>query len=393
MKKVVLAYSGGLDTSCAIKWLQDKGYDVIAFIADVGQGEDFGAIKERALKTGASKVHVLDLKKEFVQDYILPAVKAGAIYEGKYLLATALSRPLIAKHQVRIAHEEKATAIAHGCTGKGNDQVRFEVTAQILDPKLEIIAPVRIWEFKSREQEIDYAAKKNIPVSVTKKSPYSIDINLYGRSIECGVLEDPWTEPPEEIYYFTKDPLTAPNTPKYIELEFEKGIPTKIDGKSYAPSNILETLNKIGGENGVGRVDAIENRLVGIKSREIYENPAGTIIYIAHKELESLVLDRETLHEKEAISQKYANLTYYGLWETPVKKQLDAYIEETQKTVTGVVRLKLFKGNCAVVGRKSPYSRYSEKLATYGAKDTFDQSYAEGFIRLWSMPFQGGKNV
>ncbi|HOD12258.1 MAG TPA: argininosuccinate synthase [Candidatus Omnitrophota bacterium] len=393
MKKVVLAYSGGLDTSCAIKWLQDKGYDVIAFIADVGQGEDFGAIKERALKTGASKVHVVDLKKEFVQDYILPAVKAGAIYEGKYLLATALSRPLIAKHQVRIAHEEKATAIAHGCTGKGNDQVRFEVTAQILDPKLEIIAPVRIWEFKSREQEIDYAAKKNIPVSVTKKSPYSIDINLYGRSIECGVLEDPWTEPPEEIYYFTKDPLAAPNTPKYIELEFEKGIPTKIDGKSYAPSNILETLNKIGGENGVGRVDAIENRLVGIKSREIYENPAGTIIYIAHKELESLVLDRETLHEKEAISQKYANLTYYGLWETPVKKQLDAYIEETQKTVTGVVRLKLFKGNCAVVGRKSPYSRYSEKLATYGAKDTFDQSYAEGFIRLWSMPFQGGKNV
>lgn len=393
MKKVVLAYSGGLDTSCAIKWLQDKGYDVIAFIADVGQGEDFGAIKERALKTGASKVHVVDLKKEFVQDYILPAVKAGAIYEGKYLLATALSRPLIAKHQVRIAHEEKATAIAHGCTGKGNDQVRFEVTAQILDPKLEIIAPVRIWEFKSREQEIDYAAKKNIPVSVTKKSPYSIDINLYGRSIECGVLEDPWTEPPEEIYYFTKDPLAAPNTPKYIELEFEKGIPTKIDGKSYAPSNILETLNKIGGENGVGRVDAIENRLVGIKSREIYENPAGTIIYVAHKELESLVLDRETLHEKEAISQKYANLTYYGLWETPVKKQLDAYIEETQKTVTGVVRLKLFKGNCTVAGRKSPYSRYSEKLATYGAKDTFDQSYAEGFIRLWSMPFQGGKNV
>jgi len=393
MKKVVLAYSGGLDTSCAIKWLQDKGYDVVAFIADVGQGEDFDAIKQRALKTGASKVHVVDMKKEFVQDYILPAVKAGAIYEGKYLLATALSRPLIAKHQVRIAHEEKATAIAHGCTGKGNDQVRFEVTAHILDPKLEIIAPVRIWEFKSREEEIDYAAKKKIPVNVTKKSPFSIDINLYGRSIECGVLEDPWTEPPEEIYYFTKYPLAASNTPKYIELEFEKGVPTKIDGKSYTPSNILETLNKIGGENGVGRVDAIENRLVGIKSREIYENPAGTIIYIAHKELESLVLDRETLHEKEAVAQKYANLTYYGLWETPVKKQLDAYIEETQKTVTGVIRLKLFKGSCVVVGRKSPYSRYNEKLATYGAKDTFDQSYAEGFIRLWSMPFQGGKNV
>ncbi len=393
MKKVVLAYSGGLDTSCAITWLKDKGYDVIAFMADVGQGEDFSAIKKRALKTGASKVYVVDMKKEFVLDYIFPAVKAGAIYEGKYLLATALSRPLIAKHQVRIAHQEKATAIAHGCTGKGNDQVRFEVTSYLLDPKLEIIAPVRIWEFKSREEEMDYAKKKKIPINVTKKSPYSIDINLYGRSIECGVLEDPWTEPPEEIYSLTKSPLKAPNKPTYLELEFNKGIPVKINGKAYGPIALLEKLNKIGGDNGVGRVDMIENRLVGIKSRENYENPAGTIIYTAHKELESLVLDRETLHEKEKISQKYAELTYYGLWETPYKKQLDAYIDKTQATVTGTVRLKLCKGTCVPVGRKSPFSRYSEKLATYGAKDTFDQSYAEGFIRLWSMPFQGGKNV
>lgn len=393
MKKVVLAYSGGLDTSCAITWLKEKGYDVVAFMADVGQGENFDTIKKRALKTGASKVYVVDMKKEFVVDYIFPAIKAGAIYEGKYLLATALSRPLIAKHQVRIAHQEKATAIAHGCTGKGNDQVRFEVTSYLLDPTLEIIAPVRIWEFKSREEEMDYAKEKKIPINVTKKSPYSIDINLYGRSIECGVLEDPWVEPPEEIYHLTKNPLKAPNKPTYIELEFNKGIPVKINGKAYGPIALLEKLNKIGGDNGVGRVDMIENRLVGIKSRENYENPAGTIIHTAHKELESLVLDRETLHEKEKVSQKYAELTYYGLWETPYKKQLDAYIEKTQTTVTGTVRLKLCKGTCTAAGRKSPFSRYSEKLATYGAKDAFDQSYAEGFIRLWSMPFQGGKNV
>lgn len=387
MKKVVLAYSGGLDTSCAIKWLQDKGYDVIAYLADVGQGENFDLIKKRALATGASKVYILDLKKEFVTDYILPAIKAGAIYEGKYLLATALSRPLIAKHQVRIAHKENATAIAHGCTGKGNDQVRFEVTSLLLDPKLEIIAPVRIWEFKSREEEIDYAIEKKIPISVTKKSPYSIDINLYGRSIECGILEDPWQEPPEEIYQLTQSPLKAPNKPAYVEVEFLKGVPVKVNGKAYSPIKILEVLNKIGGTHGVGRVDMIENRLVGIKSRENYENPAGTIIYTAHKDLESLVLDRETLHEKEAVSQKYAHLTYYGLWETPVKKQLDAYIEKTQVRVTGTVRLKLYKGNCVVVGRKSKFSRYKMALATYTDKDKFDQKHAEGFIRLWSMPY------
>lgn len=387
MKKVVLAYSGGLDTSCAIKWLQDKGYDVIAMIADVGQGEDFDTIKERALKTGASKVHVLNLQKEFVSDYVFPAIRANAIYENKYLLATALSRPLIAKHQVQIAHKEKASAVAHGCTGKGNDQVRFETTIRLLDPSLEHIAPVRVWEFKTRDEEIDYAKKHKIPVSVTKKSPYSIDINLYGRSIECGILEDPWAEPPEEIYHYTVSPEKAPNKPTYIEIDFKDGTPILIDGKNYEPLDLIKKLNEVGGNNGVGRVDAIENRLVGIKSREIYENPAGLILYLAHQELESLVLDRETAHYKQLISPKYAQLIYNGLWETPLKKQLDAYINETQKNVTGTVRLKLYKGNCIVVGRKSKFSRYKLKLATYGQEDTFDQKMAEGFLKLWAMPY------
>jgi argininosuccinate synthase len=387
MKKVVLAYSGGLDTSCAIKWLQDKGYDVIAMIADVGQGENFDAIKERALQTGASKVHVLNLQKEFVSDYVFPAIRANAIYENKYLLATALSRPLIAKHQVQIAHKEKASAVAHGCTGKGNDQVRFETTIRLLDPSLEHIAPVRVWEFKTRDEEIDYAKKHKIPVSVTKKSPYSIDINLYGRSIECGILEDPWAEPPEEIYHYTISPEKAPNKPTYIEIDFKDGTPVSLDGKDYQPLDLIKKLNEVGGNNGVGRVDAIENRLVGIKSREIYENPAGLILYLAHQELESLVLDRETAHYKQLISPKYAQLIYNGLWETPLKKQLDAYINETQKNVTGTVRLKLYKGNCIVVGRKSKFSRYKLKLATYGQEDTFDQKMAEGFLKLWALPY------
>ncbi len=387
MKKVVLAYSGGLDTSCCIKWLEDKGYDVVAFIADVGQGEDFQKIKARALATGASKVYVLDLKKEFVEKYVFPTLKAGAIYEGKYLLATALSRPIIAKYQVEIAHKEKATAIAHGCTGKGNDQVRFEVTARLLDPKLETIAPVRVWEFKTRNEEIDYAKEKGIPIDVTKKSPYSIDKNVYGMSIECGVLEDPWVEPPEEIYQMTTNPMKAPNKPTYITVDFEKGIPKKINGKSYGAVELIKKLNEIGGKNAVGRFDVIENRLVGIKSREIYEAPAGQILHTAHLELESLVLDRETFHHKQTFSQKYAEMTYYGLWETPLKKQLDAYIDKTQQRVTGTIRLKLYKGNCIVVGRKSKYSMYKEELATYGKKDVFDQKLAEGFIKIWGMPY------
>lgn len=387
MKKVVLAYSGGLDTSCLIRWLKDKGYDVIAYMADVGQGSDFKTYEKRALTTGASKVYILDLKKEFVQDYVFPALKAGAVYEHKYYLATALSRPLIAKHQVKVAQKEKATAIAHGCTGKGNDQVRFEVTAKILAPHLELLAPLRTWEFKTRDEEIDYAKRHNIPIDVSKKSPYSTDINLFGRSIECGILEDPWQEPPEEIYVMTKDPLKCPNKPTYVEVDFEKGIPVKIDGKKYEAVQLINYLNEIGGANGVGRVDMVENRLVGIKSREIYENPAGTIMHAAHRELEALVLDRETLHYKHQISNRYAEMTYYGLWETPLKHQLDASINKMQERVTGTVRLKLYKGNCSVVGRKSPYSRYNEELATYGDKDKFDQKLAEGFIRLWGMPY------
>ena len=387
MKKVVLAYSGGLDTSCAIKWLEEKGYYVIVFIADVGQNENFKAIKARALSTGAQKAYVLDLQKEFVEDYVFAALKAGAIYERKYLLATALSRPLIAKHQVAIAHKEKADALAHGCTGKGNDQVRFEVTAKILDPKLESIAPVRIWEFKTRNEEIDYAKAKGIPIDVTKKKPYSIDKNAYGMSIEAGILEDPWVEPPEEIYQMTVNPQNAPIRPGYLEIEFQKGIPVKVNKKAYSPINILQKLNEIGGAHGVGRVDMIENRLVGIKSREIYECPSGTILYTAHQELEALVLDRETMHYKQGISLKYADLIYYGLWETPLKKQLDDYINRTQTHVTGTIRLKLYRGNCMVVGRKSPFSRYKEELATYGEKDIFDQNLSEGFIKIWGMPF------
>jgi len=317
----------------------------------------------------------------------IAALKAGAVYENKYYLATALSRPLIAKHQVMIAHKEKATAIAHGCTGKGNDQVRFEVTARLLDPKLEIIAPVRIWEFKTRDEEIDYAKQKKIPIDVTKKSPYSVDNNLYGRSIECGVLEDPWVEPPEEIYKLTVNPLKAPDKPEYVEIDFSKGVPVKVNGKAYPPVALIHHLNTVAGRHGIGRVDMLENRLVGIKSREIYENPAGALIHTAHHELECLVLDRETLHHKQALSQRYAQLVYNGLWETPLKKQLDAYFNSVQERVKGTVRLKLYKGSCVIAGRKSPFSRYKEELATYGEKDIFDQKLAEGFIRIWGMPY------
>ncbi len=387
MKKVVLAYSGGLDTSCAIPWLKDKGYAVIAMIADVGQKEDFAQIKTRALKTGAAKVHVLDLKKEFVENYVFAALKAGAVYERKYFMATSLSRPIIAKYQVEVAHQEKATAIAHGCTGKGNDQVRFEVTAKILDPKLETIAPVRIWEFKTREEEIDYLYSKGVTLEITKKKPYSIDKNIYGMSIEAGVLEDPWTEPPEDIYQMTTSPEKAPSKPIYCEIDFGKGIPKKLNGKSYHGVVLLEKLNHIGGTQGIGRVDMVENRLVGIKSREIYECPGGTILLTAHQELEAMVLDRETMRYKQGVSLKYADLIYYGLWETPLKKQLDQYIEETQRHVTGTIRLKLYKGNCTVVGRKSPYSRYKKELATYGHGDQFDQKLSEGFIKIWGMPY------
>ena len=387
MKKVILAYSGGLDTSCIIPWLKNKGYNTIAVIGNVGQDGDFKKIEKKALKSGASKVYCLDLQKELIENYTLLALKAGALYEGKYNLACALSRPLIAKHQVKIAKKEKADALAHGCTGKGNDQVRFETTFRLMAPKMEIMAPVRIWEFKTREEEMDYAKKMGIPVNVTKKNPYSIDMNIYGRAIECGVLENPWNEPPENIYAMTQSPLKAPNKATYIEMTFNKGIPTKINETPYKPVSLIKKLNELGGKNGIGRVDMIENRLVGIKSREIYENPAGTILHTALADLENLVLDRETMRYKTQASQKYAELTYNGLWFTPLKEQLDAYFNKVHMFTTGVVRLKLYKGNCTVVGRKSKHSRYKEELATYGEKDTFDQKLTEGFNHLWAMPF------
>ncbi len=388
MKKVILAYSGGLDTSVAVKWLRDRGYEVVAFMADVGQEKTTTAAIERAKKAGASKVVVKDLKKRFITDYVWPALKANAVYEGRYTLATALSRPLIAAEQVAVAHAEKATAVAHGCTGKGNDQVRFEVTCQVLDSRLEIIAPVREWEFKSREEEIRYAEKHHIPVDVSKKSPFSIDKNIWGVSVEAGVLEDPEMEPPLDSYQWTRGVEKRALRDRVIEVGFEKGVPVSLDGKRKEALKLIEELNRIGAHYGIGRMDMIENRLVGIKSREIYEAPAATMLLQAHKDLESLVLDRELLHYKEGVSHKYAELIYYGLWFTPLREALDAFVERTQKRVTGTVRMKLRKYSAHVIGRKSPYSLYKETLATYGAKDKFDQRLARGFIDLWALPYR-----
>ncbi|MBF0387690.1 MAG: argininosuccinate synthase [Candidatus Omnitrophica bacterium] len=388
MKKVVLAYSGGLDTSCIIPWLKDRGYEIIAVIGDVGQGDNFAEVKAKAIKSGACKVYCLDLQKELIEEYALPALKAGALYEGKYNLACALSRPLIAYHQVMIARKEKADGLVHGCTGKGNDQVRFEVTYRLMEPNMEVLAPVRVWEFKSRDEEIDYAKAKGVPVSASKKKPYSIDTNVYGRAMESGVLEDPMAEPPADIFYMTTAPEKAPAKPGYVEVGFEKGIPVSVDGVKMKPLELVLKLNEIAGRHGVGRVDMIENRLVGIKSRELYENPAGTVLHLAIREIESLVMDRDSLRFKEILSQKYAELTYNGLWWTPLKAQMDAFFDKYHENTTGLVRIKLFKGHAMVVGRKSPFSRYSEKMATYGKGDQFDQSLAEGFIKLWTVPFQ-----
>jgi argininosuccinate synthase len=388
MKKVVLAYSGGLDTSVAIKWFKDKGYEVVAYMADVGQEKTTKAAIERAKVAGASKVVVRDLKKRFVDEYIWPALKAGAVYEGRYTLATALSRPLIAAEQVKVAHEEKATAVGHGCTGKGNDQVRFEVTIQALDSSLEILAPLREWEFKSREDEIRYAEKHGIPIDVSKKSPFSIDKNIWGVSVEAGVLEDPNTEPPLESFQWTRGAEKRNPKERIIEIGFEKGVPVSLNGRKMDSLKLILELNDLGAEYGIGRMDMIENRLVGIKSRETYEAPAATMLIQAHQDLESLVLDRELLHYKQGISHKYAELVYYGLWFTPLREALDAFIATTQKKVTGHVRLKLRKYSSHVVGRRSPYSRYNESLATYSAKDKFDQKLAKGFIDLWALPYK-----
>ncbi|MFN7169856.1 MAG: argininosuccinate synthase [Candidatus Omnitrophota bacterium] len=391
MKKLVLAYSGGLDTSVALHWLKKKGFAVIAFLADVGQGKDLKKLAEKAKLIGADEVCIKDLKKEFIEDYCWQALKANAIYEGKYFLSTALSRPLIAKHLVEIAKQEKARFVAHGCTGKGNDQVRFEVSISLLSSELKIIAPLRIWELKSREEEIDYAQRNNIPIEITKESPYSIDQNLWGVSIECGKLEDPAEEPPEDAYQLTRPISETPDRPLYLDVYFEKGIPKKINGKNLEAVDLVKELNRMGGAYGIGRTDLIENRLVGIKSREIYEAPSAHILYTAHQELEAMNLDREVLHFKPLISSKYAELIYYGLWFTPLRTALDSFLEKIQEFVTGSVRIKLFKGNCIPVGRKSKYSLYKKEFATYGKENKFEQKLAEGFIKIWAMPYINSK--
>ena len=388
-EKIVLAYSGGLDTSIAIPWLKEN-YDaeIIAYTADLGQIRDGKGMHNKALATGAKKIYLEDLREKFLKDFVFKALAANALYEGKYPLISALSRPLIAQRMVEIAKKEGATALAHGCTGKGNDQVRFELTFKALAPDLKIIAPAREWKFKSRNEEILYSRKKKIPVSATKKSPYSIDKNLWGIAIECGVLEDPWKEPPEDAYQMTISPKKAPDREKYLEIEFKKGIPVKISGKEYQPVALLDRLNKIGGENGIGRIDIMENRLVGIKSREVYEAPGATILYNAHEALERLVLDKETFHYKRLVAERYSQLIYNGLWFSPERKALEKFIAETQKRVSGTVRLKLYKGNVIIVGRKSSFSLYQENLATYSEKDIFDQKSAQGFIDLYGLPMK-----
>jgi len=389
IKKILLAYSGGLDTSVAIKWLQDK-YDaeIITYTAHLGQPQDWDAVEEKALATGASKAYIDDIREEFITEYVYPALKVNAMYQEKYPLATALARPLISKRMVEIAKKEGVEALAHGCTGKGNDQVRFEVSFKALAPEMEIIAPLRDWEFVSRDAEIEYAEANNIPVKATKDSPYSIDQNLWGISIECGILEDPWAEPPADAYQWTKDVDDTPDQPKYLTIDFEKGIPTAIDGKEMDPITMVEKLNEIGSEYGVGRIDMLEDRLVGIKSREIYEAPAGEILITAHKALEDLTLDRDTKNYKAAMSAKYAELTYNGLWFSPLRDALDAFVDKSQQTVTGTVKVKLYKAKCTLAGRKSEYSLYDHGLATYDESDNFDHKAAPGFINLWALPVQ-----
>ncbi len=392
MKKVVLAYSGGLDTSCAVRWLQDQyGLDVICFSAFIGEVKDKIKLRKKAEAGGASKIYIEDVKEEFASDFILPALWAHARYEGGYPLATALGRPLIAKHLVRVAEKEKAEFVAHGCTGKGNDQVRIEVGVRTLNPKLKIIAPLRQWEFKSREEEMDYARKHKIPVDATKASPYSIDKNIWGIAIEAGILENPWQEPPEDAYVMTRSLDRVPTKPRYLIIEFEKGVPVKIDGKRKPLVALIESLNEIAGSYGVGRFDQIENRLVGIKSREVYEAPAAHVLLKAHEELEGLVMDREFLHYKKVLTEKYAELVYFGLWFSPLKEALDQFFKSNQARVTGKIRIKLDRGHAICVGRQSPYSLYHEKLATYSAEDTFDREAAEGFMKIWGLPYEGLK--
>ena len=384
--KVVLAYSGGLDTSVAIRWIKEKyNLDVIALTVDVGNERDFSAIHQKALDVGAIKALVVDAKDSFVNEYVFPALQADAIYEGEYPLATALARPLMAKLLVDTARKEGASAVAHGCTGKGNDQVRFDVSINALAPDLKIIAPAREWGM-TREQTINYAQRHGIPVPVTAASPYSIDENLWGRSVECGVLEDPWVEPPEEVFTWTRSAGETPDKPDYVEVGFEKGIPVTIDGQQLDGVSLIRQLNELAGKHGVGRIDHLENRLVGIKSREVYEAPAAKVLLQAHQALEAMTLSKSQLRFKQRVAQEYADLIYNGLWFTALRQDLDAFVGSSQRFATGTVRLKLFKGSSRVVGRKSPFSLYSYGLATYDKADVFDQSASPGFIHIWGLP-------
>lgn len=385
MKKVVLAYSGGLDTSVAIKWLVSAGYEVIACCLDVGEGKDLAFIKEKALTVGASASYTIDAKEEFAQDFALIALQGHTFYEQKYPLVSALSRPLIAKKLVELAHTVGADAIAHGCTGKGNDQVRFEVAINALDPHLEILAPVREWQW-SREEEIQYAQEHAIPIPANLDNPYSVDQNLWGRANECGILEDPWATPPEGAYDLTTPIEKTPDTPDIIELTFEQGVPVALNGEALPLAELILTLNTLAGKHGIGRIDHVENRLVGIKSREIYECPGAITLMTAHKELEDLTFVREVAHFKPLIEQQLAQVIYDGLWFNPITDALIAFLKTTQAVVNGVVRVKLFKGQAVVQGRKSPNSLYNEELATYTSADTFDQQAAVGFIKLWGLP-------
>jgi argininosuccinate synthase len=386
--KVILAYSGGLDTSVMVPWIGEKyNLDVVAFTVDLGQGEDIEKIRKKALKTGAVDAIAIDAKNLFVDLFVYPALMAGAMYEGKYPLATALGRPLIAKLMVDAAKEKNAKAVAHGCTGKGNDQVRFDVTFHTLAPHLKIIAPVREWKM-TRDEEIKFAQKHGIPVEATKESPYSVDLNLFGRSCEAGVLEDPWDEPPEEAYAWTVDPAKAPDTAEYVEIEFERGIPIALNGARMDGVPLIQRLNEIGGKHGVGRIDHVENRLVGIKSRELYEAPGAIILHTAHAELETLVLSKQAQRFKTLVAQEYADLVYNGLWFSAFHQDLFAFVASSQRFVSGQVRVKLFKGKATVVGRKSQHSLYSKKLATYETGDQFDHDAAKGFIQLWGLSQQ-----
>jgi len=385
-ERAVLAYSGGLDTSVAVKWLKERyGYDVVTFTVDIGNVPNLDAIRQKALKAGAVDAVVTDAREEFLSDFVFPSLKADAVYEGEYPLATAIGRPLIAKLLVEVAHQKGAVAVAHGCTGKGNDQVRLDVGVGTLAPELKIIAPAREWGM-TREQLMRYAEANSIPVPTTRKSPYSIDENLWGRSIETGVLEDPWREPPADVYLWTRDPADTPAKAAYVEIEFEKGIPVAVDGKRMGAIDLVTALHALAGEHGVGRVDHVENRLVGIKSREIYEAPAATVLLKAHAALQNLVLTRDQLRFKSMVATRYADLIYNGLWFSGLRHNLVAFVESTQEYVSGTVRIKLFKGTCTVVGRKSPHSLYDISLATYDKGDTFNQADSPGFIRLWGLP-------